>query len=71
MTALTTRMLSEAKDVGRAEALRRSMIALMNNTKANYSPIPSSGRHSPSSGKGYKSQPDMIILRSTYRYFHV
>ena len=40
MTALTTRMLSEAKDVGRAEALRRSMIALMNNTKANYLAYP-------------------------------
>ena len=37
-TALTTRMLKEAKDktVGRAEALRRSMIALMNNTKSDY-----------------------------------
>ena len=37
-TQLTTRMLKEAKDktVGRAEALKRSMIAMMNDTKANY-----------------------------------
>jgi tetratricopeptide (TPR) repeat protein len=37
-TQLTTRMLKEAKDktVGRAEALKRSMIAMMNDTKTNY-----------------------------------
>jgi TPR repeat protein/CHAT domain-containing protein len=37
-TQLTTRMLKEAKGktIGRAEALRRSMIALMNDTKVNY-----------------------------------
>jgi CHAT domain-containing protein len=37
-TQLTTKMLKETKDktVGRAEALKRSMIAMMNNTKDNY-----------------------------------